>query len=82
MEINVFKEQENIYFSVDGGSNQLMNFDNLVNLAEKIVNLKDKYVINVKCDNGSLELYRSTIEEMINSILNDTELLELLQEKN
>ena len=74
MEINILKEKENVFFTVDGSKNQLMNFDNLVALSEKI-----EYQIN--CTDSSLELYKSTIDELIKSLRNDTDLLDLLSQK-
>lgn len=82
MEISIFKEKENIYFSIDGEEKQLMNFDNLVVLSEKVIDIKENFEYEIKCNDGSLELYKSTIEELINSLLSDTELLELLAIKN
>ena len=82
MEINIFKEKENIFFSIDGEEKQLMNFDNLVVLSEKVIEIKEGFTYEIKCNDGSLELYKSTIEELINSLLSDTELLDLLSKKN
>lgn len=81
MEINILKEKENVFFTVDGTENQLMNFDNLVALSEKIVNIKDDFEYQINCTDSSLELYKSTLEELIKSLRNDTDLLELLSQK-
>ena len=81
MEINILKEKENVFFTVDGSENQLMNFDNLVALSEKIVDIKDDFEYQINCTDGSLELYKSTIEELIKSLRNDTDLLDLLSQK-
>lgn len=81
MEINILKEKENVFFNVDGSKNQLMNFDNLVALSEKIVEIKDDFECQINCTDGSLELYKSTIDELIKSLRNDTDLLDLLSQK-
>lgn len=81
MEINILKEKENVFFTVDGSKNQLMNFDNLVALSEKIVKIKDDFECQINCTDGSLELYKSTIDELIKSLRNDTDLLDLLSQK-
>lgn len=82
MEINILKEKENVFFNVDGSENQLMNFDNLVTLSEKIVDMKDDFEYQINCSDSSLELYRSTLIELIESLRNDTDLLELLSKKD
>ncbi|HIX81279.1 hypothetical protein [Massilimicrobiota sp. An134] len=82
MEINILKEKENVFFNVDGSENQLMNFDNLVTLSEKIVDMKDDFEYQINCSDSSLELYRSTLVELIESLRNDTDLLELLSKKD
>lgn len=82
MEINILKEKENIFFNVDGSENQLMNFDNLVTLSEKIVDMKYDFEYQINCSDSSLELYRSTLVELIESLRNDTDLLELLSKKD
>ena len=81
MEINILKEKENVFFTVDGSKNQLMNFDNLVALSEKIVEIKDCFEYQINCTDSSLELYKSTIDELIKSLRNDTDLLDLLSQK-
>ena len=80
MEINILKEKENVFFTVDGSENQLMNFDNLVSLSEKIIEIKDDFEYQINCSDGSLELYKSTLDELIRSLRNDTDLLELLSQ--
>ena len=82
MEINILKEKENVFFNVDGSENQLMNFDNLVTLSEKIVDMKDDFEYQINCSDSSLELYRSTLVELIESLRNDTDLLEILTKKD
>lgn len=82
MEINILKEKENVFFNVDGSENQLMNFDNLVTLSEKIVDMKYDFEYQINCSDSSLELYRSTLVELIESLRNDTDLLELLSKKD
>lgn len=54
MEINILKEKENVFFTVDGSKNQLMNFDNLVALSEKIVEIKDCFEYQINCTDSSL----------------------------
>lgn len=82
MEINILKEKENVVFNVDGSKNQLMSFDNLVDLSQKIVEIKDDFEYQVNCSDSSLELYRSTVVELIKSLRNDADLLELLSERD
>ena len=80
MEINILKEKENVFFTVDRSENQLMNFDNLVKLSEKIIEIKDDFGYQINCSDGSLELYKLTLDELIRSLRNDTDLLELLSQ--
>ncbi len=82
MEINVIKEKENVYFNVDGSENQLMNFDNLVALSQKIVDIKDDFKYQINCSDTSLELYKSTLDDLIKSLRTDADLLELLSKKD
>ena len=57
-----------------------MNFDNLVTFSEKIIEIKDDFEYQINCSDGSLELYKLTLDELIRSLRNDTDLLELLSQ--
>lgn len=84
MEIKIFKDKDNIYFKVNSEDDKLMNFDNLVELSETIIKEnfeEDSFESNINCNDSSLKLYESTIETLINSLLSDTELLELLRDR-
>lgn len=84
MEIKIFtkeKADKNVYFSFKD-NDYLMNFDNLVILSKKIIedktiNLSEEF--NVSAD-SSLDLYKTTLEKIINDVLTDEELLKLLTE--
>lgn len=83
MEIKLTKDKDAVFFSIDNDIKLLMNFDNLVKLSEIAISDKQKseFVYKIICDDGSLDLYKSTIEEVLKSITEDTELLKLLEEK-
>ena len=72
---------KSVYFSYND-NDYLMNFDNLVILSKKIIedktiNLSEEF--NVSAD-SSLDLYKTTLEKIINDVLTDEELLQLLTE--
>ncbi len=84
MEIKIFTKEtadKSVYFSYND-NDYLMNFDNLVILSKKIIedktiNLSEEF--NVSAD-SSLDLYKTTLEKIINDVLTDEELLQLLTE--
>ena len=82
MEIKIYEKEKNIYFS-NNENEYLMNFDNLVVLAKAVIDTKksdSESEFNIKCDNA-LELYKTTINKLINDILTDEELLDLLNQE-
>lgn len=84
MEIKVFTKEntdKSVYFSFKD-NDYLMNFDNLVILSKKVI--EDKTInpseeFNVSAD-SSLDLYKTTLEKIIQDLLTDEELLQLLTE--
>ena len=58
-----------------------MNFDNLVNLAKQVIEMDNDEKVNIKCDDSQLELYKTTVDKLLQDVSSDEELIELL-EKN
>ena len=83
MEIKISKDKDTVFFSVDNDTKLLMNFDNLVKLSESVISEKQNSGFDYKiiCEDGSLDLYKSTMDEVLKSIMEDEELLKLLKEK-
>lgn len=58
MVIDIEKENEVVYFSVDKLEKKLMNFDNLVALSEKIVSIEGKFDYEIICtDSSSIDIF-------------------------
>jgi hypothetical protein len=85
MKIEIFKKEhdENIYFSYEDCKDNILNFDNLKELSKLILEKKkNKESIKFEIDaDKELSLYKSTVEEIVNSIDEDKELLNLYIEK-
>ena len=86
MEIKIFKEDndERIYYSLDGTEKAVLNFENIKLIAKlfiekKINNSNLTYTIN--CKDG-LDIYKSTLDQVIQSIIKDDELANLYKEHN
>lgn len=82
MEIKISKDKDTVSFSIDD-TKLLMNFDNLVKLSEIVISEKQNsgFDYNIICEDGSLDLYRSTMDDVLKSIMEDEELLQLFNEK-
>lgn len=83
IKINLLKgqnlEKNNVYFQIDQGEKKLLNFEELKIFAESILeDIKNQnnndYEIN--CEKG-LELYKETIQNIIDGIKTDQELQRL-----
>lgn len=80
MEIEIFENNKTVFFSIDD-KEYLMNFDNLVNLAKQVIEMDNDEKVNIKCDDSQLELYKTTVDKLLQDVSSDEELIELL-EKN
>lgn len=80
MEIEIFENNKTVFFSIDE-KEYLMNFDNLVNLAKQVIEMDNDEKVNIKCDDSQLELYKTTVDKLLQDVSSDEELIELL-EKN
>lgn len=80
MEIEIFENNKTVFFSIDD-KKYLMNFDNLVNLAKQVIEMDNDEKVNIKCDDSQLELYKTTVDKLLQDVSSDEELIELL-EKN
>lgn len=85
MKIEIYKKEadENIYFSYENKNDNILNFDNLKELS-KVILEKKKNNEAIECEinaDNELSLYKSTVEEIVKSIDEDQELLNLYIEK-
>lgn len=80
MEIEIFENNKTVFFSIDD-KKYLMNFDNLVNLAKQVIEMDNDEKVKIKCDDSQLELYKTTVDKLLQDVSSDEELIELL-EKN
>lgn len=80
MVIKISKDKDNVYFQVDTKEKEIMSFEALVKLAETIINegIKSTEEVSVSVDDGSLDLYKQTIDKIVSSIITDNDLIELL----
>lgn len=84
MKIEIYKKDndENIYYSYNEQNDLILNFENLKELS--------KYILDEKINNRTIScevtcetnliLYKSTVEEIIKSVNEDTELFELYKQ--
>lgn len=82
MKIKIYKKDndENVYYTVDDKDENRLNFENIKQISKVFLKKKSeegdtKYEITVV--SSELELYKTTLENVINSILEDEELLKL-----
>lgn len=85
MKIEIYKKEadENIYFSYENKNDNILNFDNLKELSKVILEKKKNNEV-IECEinaDNELSLYKSTVEEIVKSIDEDQELLNLYIEK-
>ena len=86
MKINIIKKEndENIYYKLNGETKKL-NFDNIKEISKMFLeNKKDgkKIEYDVTTDMPELNLYKTTLENIIKSVCDDEELLELYKENS
>ncbi|WP_317313843.1 hypothetical protein [Absicoccus porci] len=77
MEIKIFEKDKKVFFSIDD-KEFLMNFDNLVDLAKYTIEMDNDEKVNIKCDDSKLELYKTTVDKLLQDVSSDEELIELL----
>lgn len=84
MKIEIYKKSndENVYFSYEEKIDLVLNFENIKNFSKIILNNKKdgedvKYEVT---SDTSLVLYKTTLEDVINSIINDEELFNLYKD--
>lgn len=85
MKIQIYKKdnEENVYYKLEGNKEQKLNFENIKEISKSFLDMKRKgepikYEINIAT--SDLELYKTTLENVINSILVDDDLLKLYNE--
>ena len=83
MEIKISKQDDNILISYDE-VNEILNFDSLKKLSKLFLDKKIKnedvgYSVNID-GNKSLDIYKNTVEEVLDSVIDDTELVDLFKE--
>ena len=86
MKIEILKKDndDNIYYKIDEEIKKL-NFNNIKEISMAFLDLKkngEKTEYEVISSNPELALYKTTLENIINSIFNDEELLELYKENS
>ena len=87
MKIEIYKKEndENVYYKIDNLNERRLNFDNIKEISKAFLDKKKsnestEYEISVK--SSDLELYKTTLSDVINSILDDEELLKLYSENS
>lgn len=86
MKIEILKKDndENIYYKI-GEEIKKLNFNNIKEISKTFLDLKkngEKTEYKVTIQNPELALYKTTLENIINSICSDDELLELYKENS
>ena len=86
MKINILKKEndENIYYELNGETKKL-NFDNIKDISKMFLEEKkkgQKIEYEVTTDMSELYLYKTTLDNIIKSICDDEELLELYKENS
>ena len=86
MKINIIKKEndENIYYELNGETKKL-NFDNIKEISKLFLKEKKdgkKIEYEVTTAMPELNLYKTTLENIIKSICDDEELLELYKENS
>jgi len=87
MKIEIYKKEndENVYYTIDNLNERRLNFDSIKEISKEFLDKKKnnentEYEISVKT--SDLELYKTTLSDVINSILDDEELLKLYSENS
>ena len=86
MKIEIIKQanDENVYYKIDEEIKKL-NFNNIKDLAKTFLDKKkngEEINFEVVPQSNELMLYKTTLENIINSVCNDSDLLELYKENN
>ena len=83
MKIIIYKNREQILFKVNDNEDMNLNFENIKKLSKEFLEKKkngESTAFNI--DAGSdMTLYKNTLENILNSILEDEQLFELYKEK-
>lgn len=83
MKIIIYKNREQILFKVNDNEDMNLNFENIKKLSKEFLEKKkngESTEFNI--DAGSdMTLYKNTLENILNSILEDEQLFELYKEK-
>ena len=87
MKIEIYKKEndENVYYTIDSLNERRLNFDSIKEISKNFLDKKKnnestEYKISVRT--SDLELYKTTLSDVINSILDDEELLKLYSENS
>lgn len=84
MKIEIYKKEndDNIYHSYGDNKDIILDFENLKNISKLFLDKKlDDADISyeITCAND-LDLYKNTLDDILNSILNDEDLINLYKE--
>lgn len=86
MKIEIFKKDndENVYYKI-GTEEKVLNFDNIKEMVVSILKnklSKNDQKIKISVEDSSLDLYKLTMENIVESIKNDDDLYKLYEEVN
>ena len=87
MKIEIYKKEndETVYCAIDESDERRLNFDNIKEISKMFLEKKrrnDSTEYDIIAKSNDLELYKTTLIDVINSVLDDEELLKLYSENN
>lgn len=88
MKIYLYKKEndEEIYYKIDENKDEfILNFQRIKELSEKILENKlvgDEFKIEVSVNDGGLDIYKTTLDNIFKSIEEDEDLFTLYSENN
>lgn len=82
MKIQIFKKDNDtdVYYKDEQGSEFKLNFDQIKNIAKKFIELKisgQSLDYKIEVETPDLELYKTTLENVIKSVIDDEELVKI-----
>lgn len=86
MKIYIFKKEndEEIYYKINDEQNEnTLNFDKIKDLSKislDNLDLENEFNFNIEVQDASLDIYKTTLEEIFKSIKDDEELQQLYKE--
>lgn len=87
MKIEIYKKEndENVYYTIDNLNERRLNFDSIKEISKGFLDKKknnESTEYEISARTSDLELYKTTLSDVINSILDDEELLKLYSENS